>query len=97
MRISELLPGMRGVRLEAEVVEAGEPKVIEVRGAERRILEATITDGTGQIKLVLWDENVLDLRPGDRVAIEGGVVTSFRGEWRLNVSRGGSIRKLGGP
>ena len=34
------------------------------------------------------------LRPGDRVAIEGGVVTSYKGEWRLNVSKGGSISKL---
>ena len=94
MRIADLKPGMRGVSLEAEVVEASEPKVITARGSERTILEAVISDGTGRIKLVLWDDKIIELRPGDKVAISGGAVTSFRGEWRLNVSRGGSIKRL---
>lgn len=95
MRIADLKPGMRNVSLEASVILVGEPKDIVVRGSDRRILEALISDGSGKIKLVLWDDNIIDLRPGDRIAIEGGVVTSFKGEWRLNVSKGGSIRKLG--
>ena len=95
MRIADLKPGMRNVSLEASVILVGEPKDIVVRGSDRRILEALISDGSGKIKLVLWDDNIIDLKPGDRVAIEGGVVTSFKGEWRLNVSKGGSIRKLG--
>ena len=95
MRISDLKPGMRGVRLEAEVLDVDKPKKVVVRGSERTILEAIITDGTGRLKLVLWDDKILDLRPGDKVVIEGGVVTSYKGIWRLNVSKGGSIRKLG--
>ncbi len=94
MRIADLRPGMRNVCLEAEVIEAGEAKKIVARGSERAILEALISDGSGQIKLVLWDDRIVELRPGDRVAIEGGVVTSYKGEWRLNVSKGGSISKL---
>ena len=95
MRISDLKPGMRDVRLEAEVLDVDKPKKVVVRGSERTILEAIITDGTGRLKLVLWDDKILDLRPGDKVVIEGGVVTSYKGIWRLNVSKGGSIRKLG--
>jgi len=95
MRITDLKPGMRGVRVEAEVLEVGEPKKIVARGSERTILEAVITDGTGRVKLVLWDDKILDLRPGDKVVVEGGVVTSYKGEWRLNVSKDGSIRKAG--
>ena len=94
MRIADLKPGMRNVELEATVLAVEEPKTIVARGAERRILEAIISDGSGRIKLVLWDEHITDLRPGDRVAIRGGVVTSYKGEWRLNVSRGGAIDKL---
>ena len=94
MRIADLKPGMRNVSLEATVILVGEPKTIVARGSERTILEALISDGTGKMKLVLWDDNIIELRPGDRVAIEGGVVTSFRGEWRINVSKGGSIRKI---
>jgi len=95
LRIADLRPGMRGVSLEAEVVEVPSgPKVITARGSERTILEAMISDGTGHIKLVLWDDKIIELRPGDRIAISGGAVTSFRGEWRLNVSRGGSVKRL---
>ena len=94
MRIADLKPGMREISLEAEVIEVSEPKVITARGSERTILEAMISDGTGRIKLVLWDDKIIELRPGDKIAISGGAVTSFRGEWRLNVSRGGSIKRL---
>lgn len=94
MRIADLRPGMKGVSLEATVLLVDEPRTIVARGSERTILEALISDGSGRIKLVLWDDNIIELRPGDRVAIDGGAVTSFRGEWRLNVGRGGSIRKV---
>jgi len=95
LRIADLKPGMREVSLEAEVVEVSEPKVITARGSERTILEAVISDGTGRMKLVLWDDKIIELRPGDKVVISGGAVTSFKGEWRLNVSRGGSIERIG--
>ncbi len=94
VKIADLKPGMRNVELQAEVLKVGEPKRILARGTERSILEAIISDGSGRIKLVLWDDNITDLRPGDRVLIRGGVVTSYKGEWRLNVSRGGSIDRL---
>jgi len=94
LRISDLKPGMKNVSLVAEVLEVDGPKKVVARGSERTVLEAVITDGTGRVKLVLWDDKILDLKPGDRVAVEGGAVTSYKGVWRLNVSRGGSARKL---
>ena len=94
LRIADLKPGMRDVLLEAEVIEVSAPKVITARGSERTILEATISDETGRIKLVLWDDKIIELRPGDKIIVSGGAVTSFKGEWRLNVSRGGKIERL---
>jgi len=54
-----------------------------------------VGDKSGAIKLVLWDEKIIaGLKKGDTVKIENGFVTSFKGTWRINVGRYGSITKI---
>ncbi len=64
-------------------------------GVDYEILELEASDKSGSIKLVLWDEKVIpDLKIGDTVKIENGFVTSFKGTWRINVGRYGTITKI---
>jgi len=54
-----------------------------------------VGDKSGSIKLVLWDEKIMpDLKTGDKVKIENGFVTSFKGAWRINVGRYGEAKKI---
>jgi len=70
-------------------------QVVTSAGVNHEILELEVGDKSGSIKLVLWDEKIiLDLKRGDMVMIENGFVTSFKGIWRINVGRYGTITKV---
>ncbi len=88
MNIRDLKPGMSGVNIDVEVADAGEARTVVSRGVEREILELKVKDETGEITLVLWDDMIIDdLKAGDKLKIENGFVSSYRGVWRINVGR----------
>ena len=95
MNIRDLKPGMSSVNIKVTVAETSEPKqIITSKGVEHEILEAKVEDETGAMTLVLWDEKVLSLKVGDVLRIGNGFVTSFKGEWRINVGKYGEITKV---
>lgn len=95
MNIRDLKPGMSSVKIKVTVSEILKPKqVMTSKGVEHEILEAKVEDETGAMTLVLWDEKVLPLKVGDVLQIINGFVTSFKGEWRINVGKYGEITKL---
>ena len=96
MKISDLRQGMRRVDVEAKVLEVSEPREVQSRytGQRFKVAEATISDGTGTIKLVLWNEQIDLVNTDDIVRIENGYVKTFRGEIQLNVGRYGKLTVL---
>ena len=85
---------MGSVNIRVTVSEISEPKqIITSKGVEHEILEAKVKDETGAMTLVLWDEKVLSLKVGDILRIGNGFVTSFKGEWRINVGKYGEVTK----
>ena len=51
-------------------------------------------DETGAITLVLWNEKIMLLKVGDVLQIGNGCVTSFKGEWKINVGKYSEITKV---
>lgn len=95
MNIRDLMPGMSDVSLKLKVLEVSERKqIITGAGIEHEILELEVGDETGTIKLVLWDDKVIPLEVGDIVQVEKGFVSSFKGEWRINVGKYGEVDKI---
>ncbi len=95
MNIRDLKPGMNNVNIKVKVLSISEPKQVTTgTGIEHEILEAKVEDETGSIVLVLWDEKIIPLKVGDSLQIENGFVTSFKGEWRINVGKYGEVAKV---
>lgn len=97
LNVRDLKPGMSHVNLTVKVMDASKSKqVVTSAGIEHEILELEVSDKSGSIKLVLWDEKIIipDLKEGDTVKIENGFVTSFKGTWRINVGRYGTATKF---
>lgn len=92
----DLKPGMSHINIIINVLEVSESKqMVTSAGIEHEILELNVDDKSGSIKLVLWDEKIIpDLKTGDKVKIENGFVTSFKGAWRINVGRYGEAKKI---
>jgi replication factor A1 len=93
LNIKELRNGMKKVDVEAKVVEKSTPRQVLSRYKDEtyNVATAMISDGTGQIKLTLWNEQINDVNVEDTVKIENGYVTSFKGEIQLNVGKFGKL------
>jgi replication factor A1 len=86
---------MSSVNIKVTVSDISKPKQITTgKGIEHEVLEVEVKDETGTMTLVLWDEKIIPLKVGDTLRIENGFVTSFKGEWRINVGKYGEIEKL---
>lgn len=93
MKIKDLRDGMKGIEVEAKVIEkTGAREVLSrYKDVVHRVANATISDETGNIKLTLWNDQIEQVNVNDNIKIEKGYVTSFRGEIQLNVGRYGKL------
>ena len=84
---------MKRIDIEATVVDKTGPREVLSRYKDvvHRVANATISDGTGNIKLTLWNDQIDQVNVNDNIKIENGYVTSFRGEIQLNVGRYGKL------
>ena len=93
LNISELRDGAKRVNIEARVVEKGNPREVQSRFKDETYLvaNAVLADDSGNIKLTLWNEQIDQVQVGDKIRIENGYVTSFKGEIQLNVGKFGQL------
>jgi replication factor A1 len=93
VKIAELRDGLRRIDVEAQIIEVSEPREVSSKftGETYKVAEATIKDDSGTIKLVLWNEQIGQVKVNDTVKIENGYIKSFRGEIQLNVGRYGKL------
>src|SRR4030067_2573868 len=84
---------MRNVNLKAEVKEIGEKTLVITRfGNYASVANALIADGTGKIKLCLWNEQIDSISVGNNVEIENGSISTFKGERQLRIGKKGMLR-----
>jgi replication factor A1 len=95
-KIKDLQTGMKRVEVEADVVEKGNPRQVQSRFKDEtyNVADAVVQDETGTIKLTLWNEQIDQVNVGDKIKIENGYVTSFKGEIQLNVGKFGKLTIL---
>jgi len=93
LKIKDLRDGMKRIEVEATVTDKTSPREVMSRYKDvvHRVANATISDDSGSIKLTLWNDQIEQVNVNDKVKIENGYVTSFRGEIQLNVGRYGKL------
>jgi replication factor A1 len=93
MDIKDLRNGMKRVTVEANVVEKGETRQVRSRYKDETydVADAIVADETGSIKLTLWNEQIGQVEMGNRIKIENGYITSFKGEIQLNIGKFGTM------
>jgi replication factor A1 len=93
MNIIDLRNGDKRVTVEANVVEKGETREVRSRYKDEtyNVADAVVADETASIKLTLWNEQIDQVEVGNKIKIENGYVTSFKGEIQLNVGKFGTM------
>jgi len=95
VKINELKVGMNNLNLKAKVAEMAEPREVMTKfGTVTKLVEATLEDDTGSIKLTLWGKQSEGVETGNEVEIVNGFTKQFREELQLGIGRGGSIKAV---
>ena len=93
LQIKDLRVGMKRVNLKAKVVEVSKPKFVVTKfGNHASVANALVSDGTGKIKLCLWNDQIDSVAVGDTVQIENARVSAFRNERQMRVGKNGVLR-----
>ena len=95
MEVKDLQPKQGNVEVELEIVEKEEPRTFSKFGKEGRVCNAKAKDSSGEIKLTLWNEQIDQVKVGDKVKIENGYVNEWQGEMQLTTGKFGKLEVVG--
>ena len=94
MNISELQPKQGNIEIEAEIIEISEVREFQKFGRSGRVATAVVKDETGQINLTLWNEQIDQVKVGDKIKIANGYVNEWQGEMQLTTGRAGTLEVI---
>jgi replication factor A1 len=93
--IENLRAGMNNINLKAKVLEVTEPRQVFTRyGNYASLAKAVVADGTGEIKLCLWNDQIDAVSAGDTVQIENARISTFKGERQLSLGKKGTLNNI---
>lgn len=95
MQIKDLKPKQGGVDVTVDVVDIGETREFNKFGKTGRVATAIAKDGTGDIKLTLWNEDIDKVKSGDKIHLTNGYVNEWQGEMQLTTGRMGKLEVVG--
>lgn len=96
MFIKDLQPRQTGVELEGQVIEMSDVHEFSKFGKQGKVANAIIKDGTGRVKLSLWNEQIERVKVGDTVKITNGYVGEYQGELQLTTGKFGTFEIVDG-
>jgi len=93
LEIKDIDARVRCVNLKAKVVGKSMPRYVFSRyGDALTVSTATISDGTGSIRMSLWNAEIDRVSIGDTVQIDNGRVRTYRGELQVSLGRKGRLQ-----
>jgi replication factor A1 len=95
MEIKDLKPNSGNVDLVLEVVDKEEPRSFEKFGKEGRVCNVKAKDGSGEVKMTLWNEDVDKVNAGDKIHLQNGWCSEFKGEVQISSGKFGKIEVVG--
>jgi replication factor A1 len=91
MKISELQPKQSITEITVEVVSMGETREFQKFGDPGRVANAIIKDDSGEMKMTLWNEQIDQIKAGDKLLVKDAFVNEWQNELQLTTGRKGSF------
>ncbi|MFX0124318.1 MAG: GNAT family N-acetyltransferase [Candidatus Hodarchaeota archaeon] len=92
IKVGELKDGLKDVTVEGNILTISAPRKVRSRsGKTLSVANAELGDATGKIILVLWNEQITQVKVDDRVRIEFGYINSYKGVNQLNIGWTGRL------
>jgi len=91
VKVSELKPGMNAT-IEGEVTAIEPTREVRTKfGKLIRVANATVNDGSGEIIVTLWENDIDKVSIGDKIVIDNGWVSEFKGSMQMTAGKQGKI------
>ncbi len=97
MEIKDIQANQGGVDIVAEVVEKEEPRSFEKFGKTGQVCSAKLKDGSGEVKMTLWNEDIEKVKVGDKIHLEKGWCSEYQGEKQVSAGKFGKIEVVENP
>jgi ssDNA-binding replication factor A large subunit len=86
--IGNLRLGLSGVSFKASVVKKSQVRAVTSKdGDPLLVCDVTLSDGTGEVPLAIWNNQIDTVSRGDMVQIQNARVRGYRGEMQLALGR----------
>ena len=95
MAIKDLKIRQGNVDVVVDIVDVGDVREFEKFGRQGRVATAVAKDESGDIKLTLWNEQIDQVKSGDKVHITNGYVSEWQGEPQLTTGKMGKLEIVG--
>lgn len=94
--IKDIQNGQQRVIVEGRVAHFSSPRTVTSRktGEDLKVADVQLADDTGSLKLVLWNEQIRQVKENTSIRIEEGYVKEYRDELQLSVGQWGMIITL---
>ena len=96
MDIKDIKSNQGNIDIVADVMTKEEPRSFEKFGKVGKVCNAKLKDTTGEIKLTLWNDDIENVNEGDRVHLQNGWCSEFKGEKQLSTGKFGKIEVVSG-
>lgn len=100
LKISEIKSGMNSINIVGKIIDLGAVRTFSRKdGTSGKVRNITLGDGTGKIRLTLWDAkaDAPEFKTGDTVEVMNAYArdNSFSNQTELQIGAGGSMVKSG--
>lgn len=95
-RIGNLQNGQQRVLVEGCVENISNVRTVTSKktGEELRVADAILSDETGSVRFILWNDHIRQVKLNSKIRIEEGYVKEFRDELQLSIGQWGMIITL---
>ena len=94
-KIAELQAKQGNVEVEATITDKSGIRTFEKFGEPGKVCNATIQDESGSMTLTLWNEQVDQVKEGDKIHVTNGYVSEWQGQKQLSTGKYGKLELAG--
>ncbi|MBU0456909.1 MAG: hypothetical protein ABH824_05790 [Nanoarchaeota archaeon] len=94
MEIKDIQANQGNIDIVAEVIEKEDSRSFEKFGKVGKVCNSKIKDPSGNIKLTLWNEDIDKINVGDKIHLQNGWCSEFKGEKQISTGKFGKIEVL---
>lgn len=95
MELKDIKPNSGKIDVVVHVVQKETPRTFDKFGKKGKVCNALVQDETAKVTLTLWNEDVDKVDVGDKVHVQNGWCSEYKGEKQLSAGKFGKIEVIG--